>query len=116
MRKLLNPLLAVKTKSGYSIITAVVDTLFSTWIFFDGNKVEVVYTADGDVQTVKTHTATVGELLDDLGIDLGKHDELSHEEQAQIKDGMEITLDSANEVDVIVDGEAETYYSTAETV
>lgn len=116
MRKLLNPLLAVKTKSGYSIITAVVVTLFSTWVLFDATKAEVVIAADGDVQTVKTHTATVGELLDDLGIDLGKHDELSHEEAAQIKDGMEITLDSANEIDVVVDGEAETYYSTAETV
>lgn len=116
MQKLLNPLLAVKTKSGYSIITAVVVTLFSTWVLFDATKAEVVIAADGDVQTVKTHTATVGELLDDLGIDLGTHDELSHEEQEQIKDGMEITLDSANEVDVVVDGETETYYSTAETV
>src|SRR5699024_10962047 len=87
-------------KSGYSIITAVVVTLFSTWVLFDATKAEVVIAADGDVQTVKTHTATVGELFDDLGIDLGKHDEVSHEEAEQIKDGMEITLDSANEIDV----------------
>lgn len=116
MQKLLNPLLAVKTKSGYSIITAVVVTLFSTWVLFDATKAEVVIAADGDVQTVKTHTATVGELLDDLGIDLGKHDELSHEEAAQIKDGMEITLDSANKVELSIDGKSETYHSTAKTV
>src|SRR5690625_3986216 len=116
MQKLLKPLLAVKTKSGYSIFTAVLVTLFSTWVVFDATKAEVVIAADGDVQTVKTHTTTVGELLQDLGIDVGKHDELSHGENTEIVDGMEITLDSANKILLTIDGKTETYHSSAQTV
>src|SRR5699024_3079144 len=52
----------------------------------------------------------------DVGIDFGKHDELSHEATTEVVDGMEIVLESANKVTVNIDGEEEEYYSTAETV
>ena len=116
MQNLLNPLRALKTKVGYTILTAVVVALFSVWVFLDEAKAEVVIAADGDVQKVKTSSDTVGELLDDVGIDFGKHDELSHEATTEVVDGMEIVLESANKVTVNIDGEEEEYYSTAETV
>lgn len=116
MQKLLKPLLAVKTKSGYSIFTAIVVTLFSTWAIFDATKAEVVIAADGDIHTVKTHSTTVGELLEDLGIDVGQHDALSHGENTQIVDGMEIQFDTAGKVLLTIDGETEEFYSTAKTV
>lgn len=116
MQKLLKPLLAVKTKSGYSVFTAIVVTLFSTWVIFDATKAEVVIAADGDFQTIKTHTATVGELFDDLGIDVGQHDELSHGENTEIVDGMEIQFETAHKILLTIDGETEEYYTTAVTV
>lgn len=116
MQKLLKPLLAVKTKSGYSVLTAVVVTLFSTWVIFDATKAEVVIAADGDVQTVKTHITTVGELLEDLGIDVGKHDALSHGENAKIVDGMKIQFETANKILLTIDGKTEEYHTTAVTV
>lgn len=116
MQNLLNPLHALKTKVGYTIFTAVVVALFSVWVFLDEAKAEVVIAADGDVQKVKTSSDTVGELLDDVGIDFGKHDELSHEATTEVVDGMEVVLESANKVTVNIDGEEEEYYSTAETV
>jgi len=116
MQKILKPLLAVKTKSGYSIFTAIVVALFSTWVIFDATKAEVVVAADGDVQTVKTHTTTVGELFDDLGIDIGKYDELSHGKNDKIVDGMKIRYKTANKIYVTIDDETTKYYTTAMTV
>src|SRR5699024_11442692 len=69
MHNLLNPLRELKTVVGYTILTAVVVALFSVWVFLDEAKAEVVIAADGDVQKVKTSSDTVGELLDDVGIE-----------------------------------------------
>src|SRR5690625_4986635 len=116
MQKILKPFLAVKTKSGYSILTATVVAFVSLWVLFDATKAEVVIAADGDVQVVKTHNTTVGDLLDELGFKVGQHDELSHEESDKIVDGMKIHFKSANEVLLTVDGDTTTYHTTALTV
>ncbi|HLS66764.1 MAG TPA: ubiquitin-like domain-containing protein [Pseudogracilibacillus sp.] len=116
MQNILKPLLAVKNKSRYSVITAIVVALFSTWATFEATKTEVVLAADGDVQVVKTHATTVGELFDELSIDVSEHDALSHDEDEQIVDGMNINYKMAKRVTVTVDGETTDYYSTALTV
>ena len=116
MQKLLKPLMTARSKSIYSVFSVMVVTIFSTWAVFDGMKTEVVFAADGQEQTVKTDTDTVGELLDDLGIEVGKHDELSHGEKSTIEDGMKIELDSADKILLTIDGETEEYHTTAKTV
>src|SRR5699024_3937030 len=77
---------------------------------------KVVIAADGNIQTVKTNTETVSELLKDLGIDVEENDELSHGENTDIVDGMEIRFDSAYEILLTIDGETEKYKTTAITV
>src|SRR5690625_4738927 len=116
MQNILKPLLAVKNKSRYSILTVIVVALFSTWAAFEATKAEVVLAADGDVQVVKTHATTVGELFDELSIDVNEHDEVSHDETEQIVDGMNINYKMANKIAVTIDDETEEYYSTALTV
>lgn len=116
MQKLLRPFMATKVKSLYSVVSVVMVTLFSTWAVFDGMKAEVVFAADGEEQTVKTTTDTVGEFLDDQGIKVGEHDELSHGESTEIEDGMTIELDTANKVLLTIDGETEEHHTTAKTV
>src|SRR5690625_2436295 len=116
MQKLLKPLMTARSKSIYSVFSVMVVTIFSTWAVFDGMKTEVVFAADGQEQTVKTDTDTVGELLDDLGIEVGKHDELSHGEKTTIEDGMKIELDSADKILLIIDDEKEEYQTTTKTV
>lgn len=116
MQNIFNPKNLFTTKIGYSIFTVVIIAIFSTWVFIDEAKAEVTIEVDGDVQTVKTSSTTVGEVLEDLGVNLDKHDDVSHEENEEIKDGMEIVFDSAKNINVHVDGEKEQYYSTAETV
>src|SRR5699024_3705888 len=58
----------------------------------------------------------VGELLEDLGIDVNKYDELSHGENEAIVDGMEIRFEKANEIQLTIDGKTEEYHTTAITV
>src|SRR5699024_3617691 len=77
---------------------------------------EVVFADDGDVQTIKTDSATVGELLEDLGVDVNQYDELSHGENEAIVDGMEIRFEKANKVQLTIDAETEEYHTTAITV
>lgn len=116
MRNLFKPLLAVKSKKGYSILTAVMVTLFSAWIVFDATKVKVVLADDGERQTIKAHMSTVADLLDEADIQVGEHDYLSHREDTSLTDGMEVQYKSAEEVTLVVDGEEETFYTTENTV
>lgn len=116
MRNLLKPLLAVKSKRGYSILTAIMVTLFSTWVVFDATKVRVVLADDGQHQTVKAHMSTVADLLEEANITMGEHDYLSHNEDAKLTDGMEVQYKQAEEVLLTVDGETESYHTTEATV
>src|SRR5690625_265883 len=115
MQKILRPFMAARSKSVYSVLSVVMVTIFSTWAVFDGMKTEVVFAQDGEEQKVKTDTDTVGEFLDDLGVQVGKHDELSHDENATIEEGMKIEFDSSNKVLLTIDSETEEYYTTANT-
>lgn len=116
MQIFLRPLSAIKSKSGYTICAGMLVIIFSTLFVLDASKTEVVFAADGDVQRVKTDTATVGELLEDLGIDVGRYDELSHGKETEIVDGMEIRFETANQILLTIDGETEEFHSTAITV
>ena len=116
MQKFLNPFTTVKSKSIFSMLTVVMGALLVVWVTYESTKAEVVIAADGDVQVVKTHEETVGELLDELEIDVEKYDVLSHGEDSEIKNGMEIYFKKAKRVYLTIDGEKEEYLTTAKTV
>lgn len=116
MKNLLKPLLAVKSKKGYSILTAVMVTLFSAWVIYDATMVRVVLAADGEVQTVKAHMSTVGDLLEEVGIELGDHDYLSHDEATKLTEGMEVKYKTAHKITLTIDGETKIYYTIANKV
>src|SRR5690606_633740 len=116
MQKFLKPLLALKTKRGYSIFSAVVVTLFSTWVIYDATKFQVVLVANGEETEVKTHAKTVAGLLEDEGITINKHDYLSHTVDTPLTDGMVIEYKEAKKVFLTVDGAESKHYTTATTV
>lgn len=116
MQKFLKPLLALKTKRGYSIFSAVVVTLFSTWVIYDATKFQVVLLANGEETEVKTHAKTVAGLLEDEGITINKHDYLSHTVDTPLTDGMVIEYKEAKKVFLTVDGAESKHYTTATTV
>ena len=116
MRNFSKLLPASKTKLVISGIGVLALLVFAGILLFEATKVEVVISDNGEKQTVKTHQDTVKDLLDEVGIAIGEHDALSPQKDASIKDGMTIDYKTAKEVYVTVDGDEQTYYTTADTV
>ncbi|WP_253864049.1 resuscitation-promoting factor [Prauserella halophila] len=71
---------------------------------------------DGNEQTVRSFGDTVGEVLDDADIDVGKHDALSPSPQAEVGDGGVITLERGRHMTVSVDGDQRQVWVRATTV
>src|SRR5699024_3216126 len=116
MKNFIKPLLALKTKSGYSIFSVVIVAVFSVWGITDALQAEVTYAADGNSQVVKSSDETVGELLEDLEIEVTNNDYISHSIEETLEDGTEIEHIPAKEVAVVTDGKKEIYETIAEDV
>lgn len=72
-------------------------------------------TVDGVGDTVFTHRATLGALLDDLGLDPGAQDTLSHPPQTRLRDAGSVTLLRGRPVRILADGRDEQTSSAAAT-
>ncbi|RDW16841.1 G5 and 3D domain-containing protein [Oceanobacillus chungangensis] len=116
MRIISKLLPASKMKLVISVVGVLVLVLFSGLVLFEATKAEVVISNNGDKQTVDTHINTVGELLNEVGIVVSEHDELSHAKDEAIKSGMTIDYKSAKQIKVTIDGNDHTYYTTADSV
>ncbi|WP_026568970.1 G5 and 3D domain-containing protein [Sediminibacillus sp. JSM 1682029] len=114
--KLISQLLsAFRTKSV--IYAASVAVLLLAGIFtFQVTKAQVSVNANGETTTVRTHADTVGDVLEELNIELGEYDKLSHDPDDKLTSGMEINYTKAIDVVITTDGDDKTYYTTAETV
>ena len=66
------------------------------------NRVEV--SVDGETAALRSYATTVADVLDRLEVDLGPADELSHDIEAPVENGMRISVHRANTVEVYVDG------------
>ncbi|AIF41980.1 G5 and 3D domain-containing protein [Virgibacillus sp. SK37] len=107
---------ASKMKLVISSIGVLALVVFSGFVLFEASKAEVIVIDNGEKQTVKTHADTVKGLLAEAGISVGKHDELSHEQDTPIEAGMEIDYKTANKVIISIDGEEKEYYTTRSTI
>lgn len=116
MKNFIKPIMALKTKSGYSIFSILIVAVFSIWGITDALKAEITYAADGKTEVIKSSNETVGELLTDLDIEITKEDHLSHSFDETIEDGMKIEHITAKEVTLIIDGEKTTYQTTADNI
>ncbi|MHA6801167.1 transglycosylase family protein [Bounagaea algeriensis] len=65
----------------------------------------VTLDVDGKELSVNTYDSTVGEVLEEEGINVGPHDALSPSPQAEVNHGDTITLDRGRLMKVTVDGE-----------
>lgn len=109
-------MLASKTKMILSTIGVLALVLFSGYVVFEATKAEVVINDNGDEQVVHTHKNTVEELFAEAGITIGAHDALSHNLDAPVEDGMEIDYKTAKQLTMTIDGTAEVFYTTADTM
>lgn len=76
----------------------------------------VTLTVDGETERLRTHRANVGQLLDDLGLQLGPLDRLSPDVSTALSPGMEITIQRARHILIEADGRRWEIPTWAETV
>jgi len=95
-------------------VTALV--IFSYIVIYEATKVTVDITSDGEKQTVETHANTAGELLEELGIEIGEHDDISPSLDTILENGMNINHKQAKKLFLTIDGKEEEYYTTNDTV
>ncbi|WP_345244258.1 ubiquitin-like domain-containing protein [Pontibacillus salipaludis] len=83
---------------------------------FESTKAEVQLSTEKETKSVRTHASTVEDLLNDQGIKVEPHDDLSHNLDDTITTGMKIDYQSAKQVTVKVDDNTKQYYTTADSV
>jgi uncharacterized protein YabE (DUF348 family) len=71
---------------------------------------------DGQAREVSTYADTVGEVLDDEGLDVGSHDALSPSPAASINDGGKIVLERGRQLHLTLDGEKRDFWVRATTI
>ncbi|MHA6805667.1 transglycosylase family protein [Salinifilum ghardaiensis] len=76
----------------------------------------VTVEVDGKELSVNTYDSTVGEVLEDEGINVGPHDALSPSPQAEVNHGDTITLDRGRLMKVSVDGQQREEWVRSATV
>jgi resuscitation-promoting factor RpfB len=116
MRILSKLLPASKRMLVNSSIGIVVLLTFASVMLFYATQNEVVFAENGEDRTIDTHADTVEELLEEIGIEVGVHDALSHDLHAEIADGMKIEYKKANQVIVTIDGKKEEFFTVENTV
>src|SRR5690606_14678014 len=88
----------------------------------DGMEIEyktakkVTLTVDGQPETMYTTAINVGQLLNELDIEINEFDKVSHEAREAIVENMEITIDRAFEIKVVDGGKASSYWTTKTSV
>ncbi len=86
-----------------------------TLAFFLAQKA-VTVTVDGQARTVGTYADTVGELLEDEGLEPAEHDVLLPAAHQSIADGDTVVLNRARPLELTVDGVSREVYVTALSV
>ncbi len=94
---------------------AVLLTAFGVF-FFEGSKKTVAITLNGQEKVVKTHAATVKELLAELDIAAHSEDYLQPKANRKVTDNLKVIWKQAKQVNIVKDNEKKTIWTTAETV
>jgi uncharacterized protein YabE (DUF348 family) len=76
----------------------------------------VTVDVDGEAHEVNTYAGTVGELLEDEGLNVGSHDALSPSPAASVDDGDKVVLQRGRQLHLTVDGEKRDLWVRATTV
>ncbi|MFB9375738.1 ubiquitin-like domain-containing protein [Kineococcus gynurae] len=77
---------------------------------------DITLDADGSTSEVSTFAGTVGDVLADEGITLGRHDVVAPALDTELADGDDIVVRYGRKLTVTVDGEQQVYWTTATTV
>ncbi|WP_173918025.1 G5 and 3D domain-containing protein [Halobacillus sp. Marseille-Q1614] len=115
--KLWNTLLSVM-KSGmlWACLGLIVALTFITSVTYEATKASVQVTHNGDTQIIRTHADSVEDLLTELNVTPKAHDLISHELSAPVTYGMDVEYTASTPVNLMINDESQTLYTTADTV
>ncbi|HLU23199.1 MAG TPA: ubiquitin-like domain-containing protein [Bacillaceae bacterium] len=105
-----------RKKLGILVASFIVFVATLSILAYEGTKKTVALTMDGEKVILKTHADTIGDILDELNVTVNKDDYLSHSENTQVKNKLEVVWEPAKKVIVKVGDTEETIWTTAKTV
>lgn len=107
---------AIKKNVVVPIVSVLALAILVGFVAYEATKQEVNVTHNGETEAVVTRANTVADVLDELNIEVGEQDRLSHELEDSIVADMHIEYTKAKRLSLVIDQEEETYYTTKETV
>lgn len=107
---------AIKKNVVVPIVSVLALAILVGFVAYEATKQEVNVTHNGETEAVVTRANTVADVLDELNIEVGEQDRLSHELEDSIVADMHIEYIKAKRLSLVIDQEEETYYTTKETV
>ncbi|MFA9559775.1 ubiquitin-like domain-containing protein [Evansella sp. AB-rgal1] len=99
--------------SSVGLLTLMGILVFAT---YEVTKTSVTVSINDEEVTVYTHSSTVGEVLEEQGIDVNEHDYIEPSANTAINEAMNIVFIPAQQIYVTIDGESKEVWSTAGTV
>ncbi|WP_067841300.1 G5 and 3D domain-containing protein [Amphibacillus sediminis] len=106
----------LKNKFTISLLSLFALIFIIGFVVLEITKSELTVTKDGETETIVTRAKTVRDLLEELEIEVSKHDDLSHDLDAEIESDMHIQYKRAKQLSLIIDGDETTHYTTKESV
>lgn len=98
-----------------AISFGVLCTVFAM-LTYELTKKQVTVVLDGAKQELSVHAGTIGELLNDLDVNVGKHDLVKPGKDTELKAGMTVNWKPAAEVKMASNGKTQATWTTAKTV
>ena len=105
-----------RKSAAVSIATVLLFAAVLAFAIFEGTKNTVTITANGETEEIRTHAETVGDVLNEQAIEVGKDDFLSQSADTKIEGDAAIEWDEAEQYAVTVDGETRSAWTTENTV
>ncbi|MEQ2529038.1 DUF348 domain-containing protein [Robertmurraya yapensis] len=86
------------------------------FVFYETTKTTVALTLDGQEKVVKTHAATIEEVLKELDISLHSEDYVSPSADTKVKENLKVVWEPAKQVQMVKGNEKKQVWTTADTV
>ncbi|MFD3810506.1 transglycosylase family protein [Rhodococcus sp. NPDC058639] len=112
----LNKINSTKSPVLFAVIAALLVTLVAGGITAAVKHKDLTLDIDGETRAFGTMSSTVGDILEDAGYAVGEHDVVAPAVDAKVSDGDTLVLRRAREIQLTVDGESRSVWTTALTV
>ena len=100
-----------------ALVTAMLAaTLVVGTVVFASARKSVTVAVDGEEKTITTYGDTVGEVLEAQGVEVGDRDAVAPALDSEIGEGTRIAVSYGRQLALKVDGERQTYWTTARSV